>query len=279
MKKITLLLLSSITHFAYASYSDSEVKFEDGFYSALSIGADWGYANWSGVNTISLVDDINDTNGIFESLKPHGQKHVGAKVIGSIGLGYQVVDARLYLGSQISYTVRGKHHFNLDNLNIFNMRSTEGLPPFSTVTGSSHILSKVSLIHHEFDVDLKPGVLISKNLVVYARAGAAFTRLKVKSSGKWTELDSENALKLQTSDFSHNSKVKMGFRVGAGIEYLFLQHLGLSLDYIYSNFGKIKTSVEAQTSGFFDFNQVYGLFRADVKVTTQTLMMGFVVHF
>lgn len=293
MSSMTLLLLIIITHSVYGSYSGSKVKsstskakssdpkakFKDGFYSALSVGADWGYANWSGVNTISLVDDINDTNGLFQFMKPHGKKQDGEKVIGSIGLGYQVVDARLYLGSQISYTVRGKHRFDLNNLQIFNILATEGLPPLSTVSGSSQILSSASLIHHEFDVDLKPGCLISKNLVVYARAGAAFTKLKIKSSGEWTESSSENQLEIQTGNSSHNSKVKMGFRVGAGTEYLIFQHLGLSLDYIYSNYGKIRTLVDSQTTGFFDFNQVFGLFVSDVKVTTQTLMMGFVVHF
>jgi len=298
MKKfswIAIFILSIATHCAYSSNGDEEVAFRNGFYTAFSLGINWANADWSGQSSIALVDDINDTNAFFLSWTPHGKGN-HAKITGNVALGYQLVDNRLFLGSQISYTGRDQHDFFLDEARTYQQVAPGGAPPLSTVSGSSFLKSKVSLACNEFDIDLKPGVLISKNFVLYGRLGVAFTRLNIRCSGVWTEGGSENSVNLQgtsshsnpnsgtpfvlgTTDSSHHSQSTVGFRVGVGAEYLISQQWGISIDYIFTSYGKIKTRIENQTSGFFDFNQVYGVYSPEVKITTQTLMVGIVFHF
>ncbi|HEY4832484.1 MAG TPA: outer membrane beta-barrel protein, partial [Waddliaceae bacterium] len=233
MKKILWIMafiLSIKTLQAYASTCGCEAAFQDGFYGTLSVGADWINADRSGLSSISLVDDIQDPNAFFESWTPPGKTHSTGKVVGNVALGYQLVDARLYLGGQISYTLRSKQNFNLNDMRTFEHISTIGLPPPTTVSGTSMIQGRVTLMPSEFDIDIKPGFLILKNWLLYARAGVAITQLKIKNSGTWTEVDSENGLELQATDSSHHSKNTVGFRVGVGTEYLISQHLGISLD-------------------------------------------------
>lgn len=275
----SLLFLSITTSSAYGLKKELPVVFKDGFYSAISFGVNWANANWSGTSSISLVDDIHDPNALFQSWTPHGKTHDGGKALGSVALGYQVVDARLYLGGQISYSLRGRQHFRLDETRTFSQVSPLGLPPPSTVSGSAHLQSKVSLSCNEFDIDLKPGVLILKNFVAYVRVGVAFTQLKIKNDGAQLEMNSENGLVIKALDSGHKTQNKTGFRIGAGTEYLITQHLGISLDYIYSYYGKIKVRSESQNDGPFDFNHVYGVFAPEVTVTSQTLAAGIVVHF
>lgn len=276
---LALLFLSAIARSAYGSENNHKVAFKDGFYGALAFGVNWGNAQWSGLNSISLVDDIHNTNAVFKSWTPHGKRHTSAKGIGSASLGYQLVDARLYLGLQIGYTLRDQQHFGLNDRRAFNQLATLGLPPLSTISGTSLIKTKASLSRNEINIDLKPGILILKNLVFYARAGVAFTRLKITNSGAWTEVAGENGIELETAASSYKNKGTVGFRVGGGTEYLITKYLGISLDYIYSNYGKIKTFAENQNAGFFNFNQVYGVSAPEVKIFTQTLTLGIVAHF
>ena len=92
-------------------------------------------------------------------------------------------------------------------------------------------------------------------------------------------MGSENGLEIEAASSSHNSKRIVGFRAGAGAEYLLTQYVGISLDYIFTVYGKIRTLAQAQNTGFFDFNQVYGASAPEVKPTNQAVTAGIVLHF
>ena len=125
----------------------TDATFTDGFYAAVSVGANWGHANWSGLASISLVDDNQDPNAFFKSWAwtPSGETSIDAgKLLGNIAFGYQLVDGRLYLGGQISYTLRGKQVFYLKDMHTFEQTSPVGLFPRSMLSGTSQILSKMT---------------------------------------------------------------------------------------------------------------------------------------
>ena len=88
---------------------------------------------------------------------------------------------------------------------------------------------------------------------------------------------------LIAADSSQNSKNTVGYRVGAGAEFLLTDHLGVSLDYIYSHYGSIETRAEAIQPNLIDpdnpYNQVHGVHAPEVAVSTQSLMAGVVYHF
>ena len=84
---------------------------------------------------------------------------------------------------------------------------------------------------------------------------------------------------LNASGSSNNSKNVVGFRVGAGAEYLILEHLGITLDYIFSDYGKIDTLAEGQNAFLTNYTELYGVHAPIVKVNTQTVMAGITYHF
>ena len=206
------------------------------------------------------------------------ESSASAKILGNVGLGYQIVSSRLYLAGEISGTFSDKRDFNSDTQKAYSM---EGTFPFTALMGTSHTQSSVSLGNNEFDIDLKPGILIKDNFLVYARVGIAFNKLEITNFGEWTETVDENDVTLDTSASSHNSQNKVGFRIGAGTEYLLAEQLGITLDYIYTDYGSIKTRAENFASNLveFTYNQVYGIHAPEVEVTTHAVMAGVVYHF
>ena len=257
----------------------AQAAFRDGFYTALSGGINCLDGSWSGLSSISLVDDIHDPNSLFRSWTPKGTTQDGGRVCGAVALGYQLVDKPLYLAVQVGGTFRSPQHFILDDFRSFENLGILGNPPFSLLTGTAATHSKVTLGCCAFDIDLKPGFLIRKNVLFYARTGLTYARLKIENEGVWTQMSSENRLELSASGSSRNSKNKVGYRVGGGAEFLINRYLGLSIDYIYSDYGKIKSVAQGIGSQFFAFSEVYGILAPIVKVTTHTVMASLVVHY
>ena len=271
--------------------------FKCGVYGAASFGVHWAQNDWNGLSSVSLIDNNSDPNFVFESWTPNPRTQDAGRIVGNAAVGYQIVRNRLYLGGEVSGTFRPRRDFFLNDSRSFSHLTELGLPPHSTIYGTSHTKTKVSLGCSEFDIDLKPGVLVCKNLLLYARTGLSYTQLKMESFGKWTEFGSEGSTDVLTvSGFlrisdgntgvltatgsSRNRQNKVGYRVGFGGEYLLTQHLGFSMDYLFSDYGKIKTVAEGSNSGVLDnFSQVYGVHAPEVKITTHTVMAGLVVHY
>lgn len=280
MKKfasLTLLFAALTSQSAY-TYCP-EIAFRDGFYGSASLGANWSNEEWSGISFIGLVDDDSSisSKNIFETTTPKGLNRDNGKFIGSVSLGYQLVDCLLYLGAQVSGTFRTKreaHHNHYQT--YFTVLEVDG----TTLSGSALTQTKVSLGTCEFDADLKPGILICPNFLVYALGGVAVTEYKICNSGSWTEQGSEVDLQeLIASASSHHHKNVVGFRAGAGMEYLVTDYLGISLDYIFSDYGKIRAVSVAENTNPPLWNLVYGIHAPEITVTTHTLKAGLVFHY
>ncbi len=252
--------------------------FRDGFYGSASIGASWANQEWSGISSIGLVDDFSGdgSKNIFDTSTPRRSNRDNGHLIGSIALGYQLVDCRLYLGAQIGGTFRNKKDAQLNHFRTYlEVLEADG----STLSGSAYTHTKLSINSCEFDADLKPGILICPNFLVYALAGVAVTEFKMDNFGSWTEEGSEIApLELLASSSSHHCKTVTGFRAGAGMEYLFNDCLGISLDYIFTDYGKIR-AVSIAKASIPDWNLVYGIHAPEISVTTHSLKAGLVYHY
>ena len=242
--------------------------------STMSLNEDW-----SGISSVGLVDDFSSdgSKNIFDTSIPRRSNKDNGRLIGSIALGYQLVDCRLYLGAQIVGTFRDKRDAKLNHSRTYlETLEADG----STLSGSAHAHTKLSINSCEFDADLKPGILICPNFLVYALAGVAVTEFKLDNFGRWTEEGSEVApLELVASASSHHSKTVTGFRAGAGMEYLFNNCFGISLDYIFTDYGKIRAVSIAENASIPTWNLVYGIHAPEISVTTHSLKAGLVYHY
>ncbi len=295
MRIISFTLLSLTTLATYSAFGfsdDDDITFEDGFYASVALGANWAIANWDGTNsTASFYDDNFDKLNLFDVTTPSGDSSDDAKIIGSAGLGYQLVGDLLYLGAQISGAFSDTRNFNDDE---YASSEAIGFFPFgdAVLTGTNDVQSTVTLGDSELDLELKPGILLLDNFLIYARAGVVFSELKINSTGEWsqiTEVEGFDPVELATSASTSNNESVVGFRVGVGLEYLFTEHLGVSLDYIFTDYGDVSTVTEGKITGdpadsplpppIADLNHIHGLYAPEVSVTTHAVMAGLVYHF
>ena len=74
---IVIFFISITIGNTYASFLefDNEAEFTHGFYGALSVGSNWANADWSGLSSISLINDNTaiSSHGLFESWTPTGK--------------------------------------------------------------------------------------------------------------------------------------------------------------------------------------------------------------
>lgn len=276
-----MLLATALTSQSVHSYCPEEVAFRDGFFGGVTLGGEWTQEDWSGISSIALVDDFSGSGPktIFDTSIPRGRNKDNGNFVGSVALGYQLVDCRLYLGAQIVGTFRPQ---TVSHLNDFKSYSETIIEDGSTLTGSAETHTRLTIGTSEFDADLKPGVLLCPNFLVYALGGVAVTHFKLENFGKWTENGDEPEgpalITLEATSASRPHKTIIGFRAGAGMEYLITNYLGISLDYIFTDYGKIRAvNFAADFSPLW--NSVYGIHAPEIKVMTHSVKAGIVFHY
>ncbi len=256
-----------------------EASFKDGVYVAGSIGARWTEFEWDGQGVSSALDAEPELL-VTDIYSLSGNKN-DTQFAGSVAAGYQVVDKRLYLGFEVAGT------FGANNESIASRETPFEVNDFdddgdTTMSGIFNTGAKVTLDGSEFDIDLKPGYLITRNFLVYGRVGAAFNKLEMQSSGYWYEKNNWGSY-TYTEDSDKQSENVVGIRLGLGLEYLFNEHLGVTADYLYTYYGTIDSTLSGietyYSEGEYDLHASSGFNFSEVKVYTQTAMLGLAYHF
>ncbi len=278
MKTVAKVSLTTLALLAAISTYAEEPEFEDGVYISGLLGAGWGDADWSGSNTVTGYDEYSQVNAT-ETSKPYEYGDNEARLVGSIAFGYQLIFDYFYIGAEVAGTFGGARDFESNDSNSYHYAVETSDDPITVHSGN---YSKASLRGSEIDLDLKPGFLLDENLLVYARIGAAFNELQLQNSSEWSLKDADGWDYPSVTDYSSESKNVVGLRVGAGVEYLISEQIGISLDYVHTNYGSIETS----TSGHESFlstdgwnSSISGNANTEVSVSTNTLMAGVTYHF
>jgi opacity protein-like surface antigen len=263
-----------------ASQAQATHSFQEGFYLGGALGAGFGHADWDGVSAVSAANSESGALTVFESWTPEGENAV-TELAGRAMIGYQFVQKPLYLAAEIGGTFANEYIFELNNTENFEVTFNDFLW-ISVLDVHAKLYDKVTLGSSEFNLDLKPGWLFKNNFLVYARLGLAVNELTIENSGTWTNLSSSYydppPPPLIVSDSSKESKTAYGIRLGLGAEYLLMQHLGLTLDYTYTDYGRISTIAQAGNSDFDYQTNIDGYDAPDVGIFTQTLMLGLLYH-
>lgn len=155
-----------------------------------------------------------------------------------------------------------------------------------TLTDNLATASEVKLNPLEFGIDLRPGVLVTPNTLLFGRLGVAFNKLTLNSttttSGEYT--NGAGFTKNFSGAITNTaSKSVPGLRLGLGLEQHLNEHLALRLDYVYTYYGKISTN--NSTAPLIDDGSGTGTVTGTVTdhtsaiVSNHTVMLGLSYYF
>ncbi len=121
--------------------------------------------------------------------------------------------------------------------------STED-PTDITINSDFNNKATVSLNDAEFGIDLRPGVFLTEDTLLYARVGAAFNELELSVNTSFNNefkgIFDDNSF--DNSVHAKNSDNVTGLRLGLGVEQKILSQLSLTLDYIFTDYGNISAN-------------------------------------
>lgn len=122
--------------------------------------------------------------------------------------------------------------------------------------------------------DLKPGVFLSKNTMLYGRIGAAVNTLTLEQNAHYNLVN--NASEFTENDSTSSTVVAL--RAGLGIEHHLHDRFNVFMDYVYTDYGDISLDTQTdeqlfigETELFFDIDT----FNTASDVTKQIIMLGF----
>ncbi len=203
---------------------------------------------------------------------------------GQIQLGYAYVNDWFFGALEVSGNGAGGADFGR-NYETKTLNDADGY--IATISLSSDM--DIELNNFEPVVDLKLGFRVTPNSLLYARVGAAFNEIQLKDTVTFTELTDIDApfdgIPLTSHLDVSESKSVVGLRLGVGGEHRFTQHLAVTLDYIYTDYGSVDVSGVADTAFYGpcdNFTCYYddGLFVSDeVDVTRNVVMLGMNYYF
>ena len=181
--------------------------------------------------------------------------------IGGLFLGYAHMFHTFYLGAEAG----ADYADQADRISTF-MKDYGNAEEFVSDTDI-----KLGSVSYFFDI--KPGMLLTQNTVLYLRLGVGVNQIKTANT---TIVDdflvgpAHGELRL----FSKNYET--GFRVGLGIEDMITSWLSLRADYVYSYYGTYNDT------GSSSYSLAIGTISATTslsRITTQTVLIGLAFHF
>lgn len=243
-RKLTFIIsmgLLSTTSFVYAGSPGTPFT---GFYVGLNGGANqlYGTSNSSvTANEIHVIGfDPNEVQSLNNS--QHGSLNSNSLLGGiNFGYGYQFCMYNLYLGAEVFLTVAQRNDSMYSQTSFTDVNPVDVGPAFDVINLSSN--TKTSLNNFEWGVDVRPGVLVNANTLVYARFGVAFNRMTVNNSNQLSVTYPFGGLTtpLTSTLGSSQNKNVAGYRLGVGVEEYICGNWAVSADYVYTNYGSVNT--------------------------------------
>ncbi len=273
MKKRNLVLPSLVAltlPLAALAHQDA-AQVRHGFYVGAAAGAskltaDFDqtlYADYALLSDGGLVHVFGYTNQKF--------KEDAYRALGQIQVGYAIEWEWLYVGLEAS--LNGSEMKLEQNNTLVNSQEYEGY------VGTLSSQSDVQLNNFEPVADLKIGFTLPTRTYLYARLGAAFNTLKLTETTTFEQFNELPGFYISQYFRESDTDSVVGFRIGAGIEHRFYDHVSVGLDYVYTDYGQVYT-VGHQPTKFYEGGpdndyQVYDRTRVDVNRNIITLGVNY----
>lgn len=215
--------------------------------------------NFNGLNVgggLGLIDLRPSVSTTFtqNTLTADGKGHangLGAK--GNLFVGYSVTpNDWLYLGGELGLNLTNKREVTVHtnggvNYTVTGTDATVGATGYANINIRTNNTTTATRRIIEPTLDVKPGLLITPNTVLYARVGMSFNTINIESKTGYNAVGNQsvnipfvysNTTSASTSQqFSQsNERNVIGWRAGFGLISMMSSNLGLSADYIYTSY-------------------------------------------
>ncbi len=277
LKSILVYLLTSVGTVAFAIPTSFS-----GFYAGGSIGE--GFTIGKGItNSLAVfnypISGLPPFNFMSNQDRNFSIKSNKSECVFFVGLGgnyHQLyIAAELFINSNSSKT------------QIFESTNNPMLFSIETFTVNTSSVTDIRAKPFGFGFDLRPGVLLTDTTLLFARLGAIRKRIKISSQVKAVNYNNDSSFpdfndKLPISLSVNRQRDVFTFRTGGGIEQFLSDCLSIRMDYIYSNYGRIKAANSTAIpifSKFIDASGVASLNSATrVKLHNHSILLGLSYH-
>tara|TARA_R110002126_G_scaffold273866_1_gene418595 strand:+ start:119567 stop:120394 length:828 start_codon:yes stop_codon:yes gene_type:complete len=230
---------------AYAGTEGQKTGYPDGF----MLGAGAGVTEFmdSGTYNTTANNLVNSTNN----------RSFRFGFMGDVIAGYgRRVYKPFYLGTELGLNIFGTRKTS------FSRASQLDVTVVQTEFGSSSVvrndtLSDTTTVSGNVLVpsfDIKPGLLVTPNSLLFARVGINYNQIHVvknsmyQSSGLFTSPDATELTMTQSGLYSSEKKQLIGLRTGVGFEYLISDNIGLAANYVYAFYNSVNTQMVGTSS-------------------------------
>ena len=243
---MAISLFTPLTGFASAA-------FENGFYIGAKVGAQEAMASWEQSNHLSTYVDISNSPDVTLQMNQSNDdgQAFHTNLMGNFAVGYAAVVDQFFLAIEGSANIAAEQEMSW-HLNDHNTTHLENF--FNeTIDVTTELSTETELeLEPDINLDIRPGLLLAKNFLLYGRVGVAFSRLSIEQEAHTTAnatLTSDqfcapadrpacSFLKAVGGTASDDDEV-LGLRAGLGVEYKFTPTLGLNVDYVFTDYGDI----------------------------------------
>ncbi len=209
----------------------------DGFYAGINAGAAFTTGKISNTSSATFINLFDNNNQLASSQSVNVASTQGG---GSIfaGYGQMLGCSSFYLAGEIFGNTYQRESTLRDYAFHAEPDDDEDFESLTTRT-------KANLNNGEFGIDLRPGVLLLGNhTLLYGRVGVAFNKLHLNSDNDFSFTFLGSDPPITTDSFLSESQTKSvsALRLGLGLESYICKNLALTVDYIYTSYGKINAS-------------------------------------
>lgn len=217
--------------------------------------------------------------------------------MGNLFVGYGLVFPNyLYLGSELGFNLFGANETELPHsITTANFASEFGTVVFNV---NKSLNSKTTVERNSIEpfLDVKFGFLATPTAMVYLRGGINYNDIKIKQKATFQAsgvgFDSflvQPPLDEVSTGYTitnKDSRSAIGYRLGAGTEFLVTPSMGIGFDYVYSFYPKVKSAVSGTATDVACYELegcavTSGTYTAESKATVsdQEVMAKLIYHF
>ena len=258
----------------------------DGFYAGVRGGATETNAS---LNNQTVMNYTDFNNLFFESMDTtilSNTVHAyGTSGAGDIFLGYgQLINhSNFYVGGEIFGGITEDTPAKMTNMSA----TTQDITGIDNINAINTQV-KAHFNNNVFGVDFRPGYVFDQHTMLYGRIGAAFTQATLDTNTTVTSsinnFMSPVTPLISSMSYSTNKDL-IGLRLGFGIQHTISDKFSVTADYIYTNYGKVKSSSNGVVNTYNydgDFINVEpGTIsgQSSTTISTQSLMLGLSYRF